>query len=180
MLIPALERHFLPVLAADASHSARLRRQLGVWTWQASGGDYALTLTSLANGAGRMGEKIDLGQGDDTFPGLLAFYLVTKFALAPTAANALELYWAPSYDNATFPGHVTGADAALPATVADNKAQLDFLGTLSATADTNAQAQLMGVHTPVVRYGAPVLVNAAGVALSGSSEDHTLVAVRIQ
>src|SRR5690349_5456224 len=85
-------------------------------TWLASGGTYSLTLTSLANDAGREGGKGDLGANWACQHSVL---FETKCASAPTNGNAVELYWASSTSGtagtSNAGGNLTGADAAVTA-----------------------------------------------------------------
>jgi len=139
--------------------------------WKTTGGDYGLTLDSLANNAGRMGGAIDLG---DNYPRICAIQLTVKCQSAPTAGNTLEVYWAASADGTTWPGKVTGNDAVYPATVNDNKKQLLFIGCLPVTADISLQ-KMFWAFSPPARYGVPVIVNLAGQSLTNTNpSDHSL------
>jgi hypothetical protein len=143
-------------------------------TWKASGGDYAITLTSLANAAARQGAKGDLGA---YWRRRWAIHLAASCASAPTAGNQLELWWAgsPSGTAGTDnPGAATGADAAF-ATPGEYKFQLMFVGALylSNNLGTGIQKQQFEFF-PRFRYGMPVLVNSSGVALGGTAGDHEI------
>src|SRR5215216_1253239 len=85
-------------------------------TWINTGGTYALTLTSLANNAGRQGAKGDLGASRAK---LWELVLETAVAVAATAGNEIEIYWASS-TSATAgtdnPGGTSGTDSALGTT----------------------------------------------------------------
>ncbi|NQU23629.1 MAG: hypothetical protein HQ567_20290 [Candidatus Nealsonbacteria bacterium] len=141
--------------------------------WKNSGGDYAITLASVADGAARQGAKGDLGA---TFASRYAVTLEINLDSAPTAGNVVELYWAASHDNATFPGGVGGTDAAYKAAEEDEwKKQLLLIGCLVVTADADAVVQTqVFVFSPPARYGAPVLVNNSGVALEGDDDAHQI------
>jgi hypothetical protein len=92
--------------------------------------------------------------------------LETVLSSAPTAGTYVELYWAHSYDNASFPGGATGADSAYKASEVDEwKRQLSFVGVLVTTADgdTVVQRQVFE-YVPLTRYGSPVVVNKSGQA----------------
>ena len=141
--------------------------------WKNSGGDYAITLASLADGAGRCGAKADLGA---TFAARYAVTLEVNLDVAPTAGKTVELYWAASHDNGTFPGGATGTDAAYKAGEVDEwKTQLMLIGCLVVTndAETVVQTQAL-VFSPPTRYGCPVVVNKAGQALEGNDDDHQI------
>jgi len=143
-------------------------------TWRASGVDYKITLASLANTKGRMGEKADLGVN------FARRYLVTlkieSGAAAPTAGLAVDLYWAPSHDNSTFPGGVTGSDAAYK----DGKEtewakQLSFIGSLIVTNDASTVQVQHFVFSPHARYGAPVVINNSGQTLETNDDEHRII-----
>lgn len=141
--------------------------------WKASGGDHAITLASLADGAGRCGEKIDLGEA---FAREYLLMVELNLDTAPTAGNTVEIYWAASHDNSTFPGGATGTDAAYKSGEEDEwKKQLLFIGALVLTNDADSVVQTQGfVFRPPSRYGCPVIVNKSGVALEGDNDDHQL------
>jgi hypothetical protein len=145
-------------------------------TWKASGGTYAMTFASLANNAGRCGVKGDLGSRWAS-----RYAVVCEFNLdvAPTAGTVIEVYWAPSHDNATFPGGATGTDAAYKAAEEDEwKKQLTPIGCVVLTndADTVVQTQVF-VFAPPTRYGCPVVINKSGQAFEGDDDSHRITFV---
>ena len=133
--------------------------------WIAAGTP-ALTLTSLAINAGRMGEAVDLGaQWDEE----QAVWLVAQWDIAPTAGGVLAAYLASSNDGATWPGRVTGADAAYPSVVGDNRAQLGNAAVrLVTVGDTVQQVQQPVIWRPPSRHVAPVVINDTDQALSAT------------
>lgn len=139
-------------------------------TWAASGGDEVLTLTSLASGSARQGDKTDLGA---TFAARWGFKLTAPWASAPTANTPLRIFWAGSEDNTTFAAGASGSDGAFSDTGdLPNAMELTLL---IADADTTAQV-LVGTFEPPARYGAPIVYNdATGQALSGTAGDFELV-----
>ena len=141
--------------------------------WQHAGGDYAITLASLAVDAGRCGVKGDLGA---TFARRYAVTVEINMDVAPTAGRCIEIYWAPSWDNTTFPGGATGTDAAYMAAEEDEwKKQLLLIGclVLTADADTVVQTQVF-VFSPPARYGCPVIINKSDQALEGDDDSHEI------
>jgi hypothetical protein len=142
--------------------------------WASTGGDYAITLTSLANDAAREGVKGDLGANWALRQNV---FVETKMASAPTQGNQVEYYWCAS-TSATAgtdnPGNLTGADASVsnPDQV---KLQLIFLGPLNLSngIGTGAQKTRFDLFPPT-RYGFPVPVNKSGVALSSTAADHKI------
>lgn len=137
-------------------------------SWKNSGGDAVLTLTSLASAAGRIGAQHDFGA---TFGRKARWRLKTKFAVAPTEGQLIEVYLATS-NNTLRDGVVGSADAALSA--AAQRFQCQFLGTVYCRNTTNSQ-EASGVFEMVSRYVSPVIYNAAGQAFSGTASDHEFV-----
>jgi len=141
--------------------------------WKNSGGDYAITLASVAVGAARQGVKGDLGAA---FAGRYAVTVEINMDAAPTAGKCIEIYWAPSHDNSTFPGGAAGTDAAYKAGEEDEwKKQLLLIGCLVVTADADAVVQTqVFVFSPPARYGCPVVVNKTDQALEGDDDSHQI------
>ncbi len=141
--------------------------------WKNSGGDYAITLAGLADGAGRCGLKGDFGA---TFAARYSVTLEVNMDVAPTAGKTVEVYWAPSHDNSTFPGGATGTDAAYKAGEEDEwKKQLMLIGALVVTNDAETVVQTQAfVFSPPTRYGCPVVVNKAGQTLEGNDNSHKI------
>jgi len=146
--------------------------------WRASGGDYTLTLTSLADQAARQGAKGDFNDGTlGTIPEYIDILLETKMAVAAANGTIIEV-WCGQSDNATAttnnPAGLTGSDAAF-GTPTEYKLQLDFVGALalSNNAATGTQKQKFRCY-PTTRYWIPVIVNLGGQALSSTAGDHIL------
>ena len=77
--------------------------------WTSSGGDEGLTLTSLADGAGRQGDGHDFGA---TFPQVGRLELQVQHAAQPTESvgNRVELFWSSSQDGTNYDGECSGSD----------------------------------------------------------------------
>lgn len=149
-------------------------------SWKSSGGDYAITLTSLASAAARCGAKGNLGT---YWARRHAVLLASAVASAATNGLALELYWAPSTSATAAtenPGAASGTDAAF-ATPAEYKLQLLPIGVLSLSnnAGTGQQYQVFEFNPPT-QYGSPVLVNSSGQALSATAGLHEVRLVPIE
>lgn len=131
-----------------------------------------LDLTSLANGAARQSEKVDLGA---TRAAAYDVFVGFEFDVAPTAGVAVEVYWSESHSGTAGTGNAggcSGADGAYKAGEEDEwKGQLEFLGQLKATADAapTVQMQKVGVFCPGNRYGQVVVVNKGGQAFEGDA-----------
>ncbi len=144
--------------------------------WKSSGGDYLLTLTSLANGSGREGAKGDLYDATYGLPEYVEIRFESQMTSTPTAGNEVEL-WIGESDNATAgtdnPGTLTGADAAVSS---PNAAKLQCVqaGSLVLMANTNVQKTRM-VYRPACRYVIPLVVNNGGVAQGSTAGNHVLV-----
>lgn len=118
----------------------------------------AMDLNALGIGAGWMGAAVDLGaQWDEEYTVILR----VETGTAPTAGLGVNLYLAHSYNNTTWPGKVTGSNAAYPATVAANRKQLGIpVAILKATNDTNTVLeQAPTLWRPPARYVVPVVIN---------------------
>lgn len=125
-------------------------------------------LTSLANGAARQGDKVDLGA---TRAAGYAVRVGVEFAVAPTAAVLVEFFWSASFSATAGTGNdggASGADGAYKAAEEDEwKRQLILIGALVCTADaaTTVQRQTIAPYfQPPTRYGSIVVVNKAGQA----------------
>jgi hypothetical protein len=149
-------------------------------TWVNTGGDFTLTLTSLANDAARQGAKGDLTA---QWAQRWAVYFQSSVGSAATNGNEIEVYWAAS-KNATAatenPGNTSGSDAAL-SNPDELKHQLIYIGSLilSNARGTNTQAQYFEFYPPT-RYGMPVIVNKSGQTLGSTAGDHEFTIVPVE
>jgi hypothetical protein len=147
--------------------------------WKAAGGDYAITLAGLATQAGRMGQAGDLADAGGRFAARWALTVELNMDVAPFAGSVIEIYWAPSRDNSSFPGGVTGADGPYkPDEMDEWKKQLHLIGclVLTADADTVVQTQVFEFWPPA-RYGCPVVINKSTQALEGDDDSHRITLV---
>ncbi len=148
-------------------------------TWQASGGDYAITLASIGVNAARQGAK-----GDLTALRAARFAMTVRINMnvAPTAGNVIEFYWAssPSATAGTEnDGAASGTNAAYTGSaggsVDETKRQLLWVGNLILTPDSDTVVQQTTfVFSAPHRYGMPVLVNKADQILEGDDTDHQI------
>jgi hypothetical protein len=149
-------------------------------TWKATGGDYAITLASLAADGARQGAKGDLGA---TRAARFAARMQLALAAAPTNGAVVELWWSSSTSGTAATdntGACSGADAAYVGTTGgdttNTKLQLLLIGYMPVTADTGSVTQRCEfVFSPPQRYGMPVVVNSAGQALSTATHQIMLV-----
>jgi len=136
--------------------------------WTSAGGTEVITLTSLADGAGRMGEEHDFTA---TFPARVHISMELDFNAAPTAGLLVDLYWSSSYDGTDYDGECTGADAAY--NDEDDMKRLHWVGSLVCTNDTDIQRQSWVFFLPA-RYGLPVVSNQSGQALTNVGTDQII------
>lgn len=152
--------------------------------WRAAGGNYVITLASIANAAARMGAVGDLavrslaGGRYRWRPKYVVAFQV-NMDVAPVAGTVVELWWCPSPDGTTFSAGVTGADAAYVGSalgsVAQSKLQLIHIGSIVLTPDADGTTQLETfIFEPPARYGCPVVVNLGGQALEGDDDVHRI------
>lgn len=142
-----------------------LQKQIADIVWTSAGGDEVLTLTSLADGAGRMGEEHDFGA---TFAIRVRLSLEVDFNAAPTAGEVMEVFWSSSHDGTVYDGECTGADAAYNSE--DDAKRLHFVGVLVASNDTDPQRTSWVFFLPA-RYGLPVVFNQSGQVLTNVGAD---------
>jgi len=139
-----------------------------------------LSLASVADTAARQSTKVDLGSlWAEDYEVFAAF----EFAATPTAAEVVELYWAPS-SSATAgtanPANVTGSDAAYSgysSNLADSVRQLQWIGNFITTVQATGTVQVarVGVFSPTQRYGSLIVKNESGAAYhSDDVESHVV------
>lgn len=148
-------------------------------TWTSSGGDRAITLTSLANDAAREGAKSPTWiDGTKGFPEVIDVRFEAQVASAATTGKEVELYVGES-DNATAgsdnPANLTGADAAL-SNPDELKSQAVFVGSLIlSNARGTAVQKTRFVFRPRCAHSIPLVVNKSGVALGSTGTNLKIV-----
>ncbi len=147
--------------------------------WKAAGGDHAIVLAGLASLAGRMGEKADLSDAAGRFAARWSLTVELNMDVEPTAGSVIEIYWAPSRDNTSFPGGATGDDGPYkPGEEDEWKKQLLLVGCLVLTADADSVVQTQVFEFwPPARYGCPVVLNKSDQALEGDDDSHRITLV---
>ena len=132
-------------------------------TWTDTGGDYALTLASLAADGVRVGAQHDLGSASRSR--LYAWrFVVDGFGTAPVVGETVDVYLATS-DGTYVDGNVGTSDAAGSTVALPN---LLFLG--SATVQTTTTTDDLVISGQVElshQYVSPVVHNNTADALSG-------------
>jgi hypothetical protein len=137
-------------------------------TWKSSGGSAAITCTSLANNAGRVGVQFDRGAGARAQR--FIWELQYKCVATPTLGSTVSLYMAVAQSDATIPtGNVGQADAALSAL--DKRRNLTFLGVSEIDVASTALQTASGFIELEHRYLSLVLINETGAAFSATATD---------
>lgn len=146
-----------------------------VKSWANTGVNYQIWIPSIADQAGGIGAKGDLGQ-------YWANRWLVKFesavGSAATAGKEIELYWGPSDSsglNNNNPGNLTGVSGAWPS-ASEYKAQCLFVGSLvlSNNAGTSLQRQYFEFYPPA-RYGCPAVFNNTGQTLHTTQANHSIM-----
>lgn len=153
--------------------------------WEAAGGEYVITLASIAVNAARQGAKGDLGA---TRAARWSVLVEINMDVAPTAGDVIEFWWSssPSAVAATTnTGACSGSDAAYTGSTAgsvdETKYQLQYIGGLVLTPDADAVVQRQEfVFFPLQRYGMPVVVNKADQILEGDDDSHRITLTPIE
>jgi hypothetical protein len=130
-----------------------------------------LTLASVADGAGRQSDKVDLGSTRAATYEVLG--CVDFTGETPTQGATVDYYWAPSTSTTQANGNVlgnSGADGAAPdgalgtPTVSDFVAACQFIGSLVVHDGAAVQNGFVGRFSPSSRFGQLVVVNNSGDA----------------
>lgn len=151
--------------------TAAFREQTGTTkTWKSSGGDAAMTPTSLANGSYYEGAKLDLGA---TRAQMYAAYIDAEMAATPTAGNTIDLWLnfsssgTAGTDNGGGCGGTDASYTGYSSNAAASVKQLMFVGSAVLTAQATATVQkrmFVGYVAPASRYVSPVILNGGGSA----------------
>ncbi len=127
-----------------------------------------IDLTSLGAAAARQGTKRDMVESGVQIQRQFLVAVAFEFAVAPVSREMVEVWWAGSPSTTAGnanPGGTSGADAAYTGTagdsIDDSIQQLQFIGSLIATADATAvvQYQTIGTLELIYRFGMPVVFN---------------------
>lgn len=138
--------------------------------------DITLTLSALADDAGRQSNKADLGV--NRAPRLDCHVAVDFTGETPTGGERVDVYWAPSTSATAANGNVagnSGLDAAAPGgalggiTLDEFLRQCIFIGSLIVHDGASVQNSHVGVLVPPTRYGQIVLVNRSGDAFEADN-----------
>lgn len=140
-------------------------------TFKSSGGTAAFTPTSVADAAGRLSARHDLGSAARARR--YEWRARTKLAAAATVGRAIEIYLCTS-DGTIADGNQGTSDAAFSA--ADKRRNLKFLGVIEIDKnDANEVFHASGLCEIDARYLSVVWWNDSGQALSGTAGDHEFI-----
>jgi len=138
--------------------------------------DVTLSLSGLADGAGRQSDKVDLGATRAMEYEVLGCVDFTEEQ--PSAAGTVDYYWAPSTNTNTYDGNVagnSGEDAPAPdgavgsPTLAEFLKLCVFIGPLNTHDGAGVQNGFVGILRPTGRYGQLIVVNNGGDAFEESN-----------
>ncbi len=161
------------VFADTTDHAPAANNNLGTRTHQ-------IDLTSVADGAARQSDKVDLGA---TRADVYEVVAALEIAATPTAGDVVEFWWAPSPNSSAAvanPGAVAGADAAYTGYSSNMSAaikQLQFIGDFVCTAQATGTVQIarVGSFRPKHRYGTLVVRNESGAALHSDAVEMSVL-----
>lgn len=142
-------------------------------SWKTSGGTAVITLTSLANNAGRIGAQVDRGASSSASRYL--WRLNTKLGATTTSVvvgNTISIYLATGDVTGTVDGAQSTADAALSSI--EKRRNLQFLGVVEVDKTVAAGDQYVGsgICEIAARFISPVIINEVGNTLSATAGDH--------
>lgn len=142
-------------------------------SWKTTGGTAVLTLTSLANNAGRIGVQVDRGAASSA--SRYIWRLVTKLGATVTSValgNTISVYLATGDASALVDGAQGTADAALSSL--EKRRNLQFLGVVEVDKTPASGDQWIGSGVVEIanRFISPVIVNEVGNTLSATAGDH--------
>ena len=142
-------------------------------TWAESGGDYDMTIDSLATTAAGQGAKGSLGT--PWAPEYSVEFMIDT-ATAPGIGETVDLYWAESTSGTagtSNPGGTSGTDAAYTgigsATVAESLPQLAYIGSLVCVDEATTNLITYFVMSARLQWGMPVVVNNTAQTLGTGS-----------
>lgn len=139
------------------------------WTIGTPSPDGTLSLSGVADDAGRQSDKVDLGAV--RAPEYDVFAAVDFTGETPTAGEVVEFYWAPSTHATQANGNVagnSGADGACPdgalgsITLDEFLKQCQKIGVLVVHDGAVVQNGYVGRFSPASRWGQMIVVNRSG------------------
>jgi len=135
-------------------------------------------------GVARQSVKLDLGSANLDLEYEMIAYI--EWHSAPTAGGTVDFYlgWSDaSTAGNNNPANLSGTDAVFQGYGADTASgtealkQLDYVGSLVATADADVQVASVGMFAPKARYVCLVVVNNSSVNLANTDAIETAVTI---
>jgi hypothetical protein len=135
-------------------------------TWRDSGGTYGITLSSLANGAARIGARGDLSAYPNPF--MYRWSFQTQWVATPTQYRGADIFFVPWDDDAT-PGIAFGNIGATDAagTITD-RFNLIYAGSVRVSAAVTTPMISGGLIELPYRYVSPFIYNDGNAAFAAS------------
>jgi len=130
------------------------------------GADYAWTVEGLADAAGRVSARIDLGVAPRA--DLYEWRCSAMWQATPTQGGTLDFYIATS-DGTTVDGDVGTTDIALPDV--DNRRNLQYIGSVTAEDAALTAMNASGVFYCRSRYLSMVAYNDGGAAINATDSN---------
>jgi len=144
--------------------------------------DAVLTLSALADAAGRQSDKVSLGT--PWAREFDCFSAVDYTGESPSATGQVDYYWAPSTNATQANGNVagnSGADAAAPGgalgsiTLSEMLKQCIYIGALWTHDGASVQNAYVGRFEAPTQWGQLIVVNDGGDAIEADDvENHTV------
>jgi hypothetical protein len=140
-------------------------------TFKSSGGTVMFTPTSVADAAGRLSARHDLGSASRSRR--YEWRAKTKLSAAATVGRVIEIYLATS-DGTIADGNQGASDAAFSA--GDERRNLKFIGVIEVDKNDSTRVfHASGVCEIDARYVSVVWWNDTGQSLSGTASDHEFI-----
>lgn len=124
-----------------------------------------MDISGTATTAMWQSDKVDLGNAADAWATQYAIFACIEFFVAPTTGTSIDFYWGASTQATAAngnPGFLTGVDGTYtgtPATAAEVRPQLQWIGTMTVTADVEFMIEHVGTFSPKMRYGMLIIHN---------------------
>ncbi len=130
--------------------------------------------TGLADGSAINSDQVDLGA---TRPTQFVVIAAIEWFAAVVAGESVDFYWSPSAHSAVGtgnPGKPDGVDGAYTGdgggTVAESVLQMIYIGSMLTTDLIGVQQAMVGVFSPLLRYGQLIVVNNSGTLICGTDD----------
>lgn len=147
--------------------------------WRGTGGDYGISLESLATTKAAQGAKGNLAVNSQFSRNWAVQARLESGSSAPAAGSVLAyIYWSSS-DSATAATRNDGGASGVDEAYKDGEEsewvkQLTLIGVLVATNDASTVQQDTFKFKPPTQYGMPVVLNASGQTFESNHDEHMI------